>query len=192
MADTLNLNNNNNFIESLISASSDAQGNLYEVSFTGGNLTDENNSLKIRVDNFTPPETSQKNYQVKYLTASIDRPAAQVTTAKNFSLDFRVDANYNAYKALLKQQKLTFNPSHNFAAIDINSLAESNKLFSVTVNAVNEGVTTEEVETTTLFKFDRCWITSIAPLSFKVGSSDPITVSITINFLGMTDLQTSL
>ena len=187
MATPTSLNINNNFIESLVGASSDAQGNLYEISFTGGNLSDVSESLKIRVDNFTPPETSQKSYQVKYLTATIDRPASQVDVSRSFSLDFRVDANYTVYKALISQQKITFNPSHNFAAIDIDALKDS--LFTTTVKAVNEGVTKEDMETTTLFKFYKCWISSITPLSFKTGSSDPITVSITINFLKMEDPQ---
>lgn len=187
------LDGTNNYITALVGASADAQGNLYKIGFSGGAFTDLAESLTIRVDNFTPPATSQDKYDVKFVTASIPRPRAKVNVTRNFGLAFRVDANYTVYKALLEQQKVTFNAARSYVATDIQPLYESNKLFDVTVEMIDDGVTTEEDNSTKpLYKFDGCWISTISPISYKTGSSDPASVNFTINFLKMNDLQTGI
>ena len=186
------LNNTNNYLESLIGASADAQNNLWEADFTGGNLTDVNTSLKVRCDSFTPPEISQEKYDVKFVTASIPRPAAKVKVNRTFSLSFRVDANYEVYKALLTQQKYTFSPTQGFAASDLSYFKDNGYLFTVAISAVNVGLQDIEPSTQVLYKFKNCWIDKIDALGFKVDSSSPLSVNVSFKFLQMEDLQSGI
>lgn len=185
------LSTTNNYLQSLISAGADAQSNLYLVKFTGGELTNVNQDLMVRCTGFTPPTISQNSYPVKFLTATIDRPTAKVEVTRRFSLTFRVDANYKAYKAILKQQSVTSNMAQSFVATDIQSLSKNNKLFTVKVEAVDEGVTdATNISSTNLFKFDKCWITAITPPSYTTGDATAAEVTVNISFLTMEDLQT--
>lgn len=187
------LTSSNNYISALVGASADAQANLFLVTFTSTQGVFANKNLRehfqVRVDGFEPPEVSQDKYDVKFVNATIPRPTAKVNVTRNFSLTFRTDANYEVYQALLEQQKITFSPTHGYATNDI--LAQSDKLFSVDVDVINEGVINEAPETTRLYRFRNCWISKIDPLNFEVGSSNPQKVNVTINFLQMDDRLSS-
>lgn len=186
------LTNANNYLETLVGASSDAHSNLWEANFTGGKLTAVNEVLKVRCNKFTPPATSQEGYDVKYITATIKRPRTKVNVTRNFTLEFRVDANYTVYKALLEQQKTTFLPTSSFASSDIYALSQTGSLFDVTINMIDEGLVDTKPTSETMYKFRNCWISGIDAISFSSDSSDPIKVSITINFLQMDDLQSGI
>ncbi len=186
------LSGTNNYINTLVSASADAQSNLYELEFSGvlDSLSKVNSSLKVRCNKFTPPEIQQESYDVKFVTATIPRPRAMTKVTRNFTLEFRVDANYTAYKALLAQFNGTFRPTTSFATNDINLFKDANALFNTKVSVINEGLLNEAPSTSTIFQFDDCWISNITPIAYKTGTADPATVTMTINFLQMYDYLT--
>lgn len=187
------LNNANNYINTLVSASADAQSNLYELEFSGiGNLEDVNEFLKVRCNKFTPPEIQQESYDVKFVTATIPRPRAMTKVTRNFTLEFRVDANYTVYKALLAQFNTTFMPTMSFAANDINFFKEAERLFKVKVYVINDALLNNSISTSVspIFQFDNCWISNITPIAYKTGTADPATVTMTVNFLQMHDYLT--
>lgn len=187
------LSTSNNFLQSLIGAGADAQSNLYEVDILGGSLTDVSTPLKIRCNGFTPPDTPEPAlYQVKYLTAYIDRPSAKVAPIKNFSLTFRIDANLDVYKALLAQQKITFNPSKSFAANDIQQLYYNDELFTTTVNVVEQAFATEYSDAYPFFRYYGCWITGITPSQLSYDGSSAQTAQVNISYLYSEDLQSGV
>lgn len=183
------LSGTDNYINTLVSASADAQSNLYELEFSGINSLEKiNNLLKVRCNKFTPPEIQQESYDVKFVTATIPRPRAMTKITRNFTLEFRVDANYEVYKTLLEQFNRTFKPTTSFATNDINK--KKDELFSVTVKVINEGLLNETPHISAIFKFNSCWISNITPIAYKTGTADPATVTMTINFLQMQDCLT--
>lgn len=189
----MSLSTSNNYLQSLIGAGADAQSNLFEVDIQGGTLTDYNTPLKIRCSGFTPPDIPEPAlYQVRYLTAYIDRPSAKVAPVKNFSLTFRIDANLDSYKALLEQQKVTFNPARSFAANDIQQLYYNDELFTVTVNVVEQAFATEYSEAYPFFKYHGCWITGITPSAYTYESSAAATAQVNISYLYAEDLQSGI
>lgn len=181
-----------NALSSLISTGNDAQSNLYEVIFEGGYLTDINTALSLRCKGFTPNLPSQQTYQVKYVTASIDRPVAKITLDRSFSLDFRLDDYWDVYKALLKQQNLTMNAQKSYVSIDLNELKSQMKLFNVYVNLLDKLDEDSEGVVRRLFNFKDCWIEEISTSQFTTSSSDVITATCKIRYLEMEDWQSGL
>ena len=185
------LNHLNNSLVSLFEASDDAQSNLFELSFSGL-LTSADESvlqrLTVRTDNFTAPETSQGTYSVKFANVSIDRPASKVEVNRQFSFDFRVDANYSLYRTLLYQQSLVFNAEKSRSAYNLKAYADQDMLFTTKVTIFSDStMSTAADNTRDLFTFEKCWISEIAPLSFVRDSSEPHTVRVTVNFIDMKD-----
>ena len=186
------LTNSNSYITEVLEASTDALNNLYVVTFRGNFLDEVATDLQVRCDSFTPPSIAHSSYQVRYLTSWVDRPTAKVNVTRSFTLSFRVDSNYDVFKAILSQQGVTFNPSKSFTATAIDTLKNNSQLFDVTVDVVSEGVQDEEISTMTIFKFEDCWISSVTPIAYTYDNSSPTTVSMTINFLKMSDLQSGI
>ena len=186
------LTSNNNYLIDLLSAGADALSNLYVLTFRGNFLDEVATDLQVRCDGFQQPASTTGSYQIRYLTSFIDKPVTKVNLTRSFSCTFRVDANLNVFKAILNQQGITFNPSKSFTATDIQTLKENDRLFDVTVEVVDEGVTTETITTHPIFSFSHCWISSITPISYNYDNSQPTTVTMTINFLVMNDLMTGV
>ena len=183
---------NNNYLQELVTTAGDAYSNLYIAQFLGGvfNAQSISEGMSVRCDGFTPPSIDQPSYQVRFINEHIDRPSTKVNVTRNFSLTFRVDANYAVYKAICQQRDITFDPTRSFTATDIYELKQNNKLFSVTINALKNGLNAPTGnKSLTLFKFRDCWITRIDPLKFSYSSGDPLTVNVGINFIEMEDLQ---
>ncbi len=184
----------NNYLGALIENSADAQSNLYLLNITAGTglaaeegIKDITQKLQIRTESFdwTPP--SQDPYEVKFLTAKINRPTSFVKVTHNFSFTVRVDANYEVYKALLNQQKITFNPKGHWALNDINSSLISKKLFDLKVSVITGAVTNNVSESRNLVGFEGCWITAIEPIAFKTGEPGPVKVKVTCAFKKLID-----
>lgn len=198
----------NNYLETLVRAGADAQANLFVAQFKfhenspaatimGMNDADLNPMLTVRCPSFSGPEVSSAKYTNKFITASIPRPAAKVNVTRNFSIEFRVDANYQLYQALLLQQNVTFNPAMSYAASDIQSLMD--QLFDTSIYTVPAGMTDfypalgqENPESLRIYTFHNCWIASIDPLTFNGESFTPISVKLTCKFLQMEDMQTDM
>ena len=186
---------NNNYLQELVKTAGDAYSNLYIAQFLGGvfNAQSISEGMSVRCDGFTPPSIDQASYQVRFINEHIDRPSTKLNVTRNFSLTFRVDANYTVYKAICQQRDVTFDPTRSFTATDIYELKQNNKLFSVTINALKNGLNaTTGNESLTLFKFRDCWITRIDPLKFSYSSGDPLTVNVGINFIEMEALQSGV
>lgn len=187
----MNLDNTNNYIQTLIAAGDDAHSNLYVARFhsVNGALKDSAaEGLTLRCDGFTPPPTDQTGYSVSFMNQTIERPVAKVNVTRNFSLTFRVDANYLTFKALLDQQGILFNPAKGYTATSIKKFLDADYLFDTTLEVAGSMVDTSP-EFTQLFAFKGCWISKISPIAYSSSDSAAATVSLTINFLTLEDLH---
>ena len=204
----------NNFLIDLIDAGNDAHGNLYELEFsngifdgasvTGVNTTTMNlgQALAIRTPSFTPPQVRQDNYTVKYITAFVDWPKAKADVTRNFSLEFRVDANWEVYKKLQEQKNKMFIASQSYASTHVKD-AFIVKVFALQTLTDAEG--SDDVQNkqspygsqygqnrVQLYQFEDCWVSKIDSPKFTTGNSDSIKVQVTINFEKMYDLETGM
>lgn len=188
-------NINNLYLDTLIKESADSQGNLYLIGFSGGDKSafknslsgDKANEMSIRTKNFNWKMPEQEAYEIKFLTVKIDRPKAKVKVDRSFDFTLRVDAYYKMYEYLLAQEKLTFSPGKNWATNDIKKAYDDGKLFDTTVNVAKGTINGDSIDEGILCKLEGCYITSIAPLSFKQGSSDPLEVKVNCKYLYLND-----
>ena len=190
----------NNYVTDLLTAGNDAFSNLYEVNFTFPNPSGNEEKtpaaygrvFTMRCKGFNHPEvTAADPYRVRYLTAFVDWPTAQVNVARTFDLEFRVDSNYEAYRMLHEVVKSNFNPNTEFVDTNLDTL--QNKSFTVTVSAITNGSssTSNANASTTLqlYKFKNCLITGITPLAYKQGTAEPLVATASFVYGDMVDLQ---
>lgn len=186
------ISNSNSYIASVLNASTDALDNLYVLTFRGNNIDDISTPLQLRCNSFTPISINQATYSVRFLNNYIDRGIARVPISRSFNITCRVDSQYEVFKTLLDQQGVNFNPARSFTATAIDTLKENDQLFDVTVEVVNEGITTETISTSTIFKFYDCWISNVQLGNYSYDNSSPQTATMTVNFLRMEDLQSGI
>jgi hypothetical protein len=97
-----------NAVSTLVSAGADAMNNLFEFRFIPpGSIGVDTNDLRIRAQGFTPPNPTIQAYAVNWRTVSIERPSAKINLTRNFTVTFRIDANYRVFKVLEAWRGLT-------------------------------------------------------------------------------------
>lgn len=175
----------NNYLTTLFNTGNDAQSNLYTVSISGGGLDDMTTALMIRADGFTEPQVEQQSYDTRFLIAKVSRPRAKVNVTKTFSITFRVDANYLVYQALQDKANMMANAnSTNHAVnVDVELIKADNMIVQVDALIGDKSLT--------MGKYKYCWVTSIDPVAFKQGTSDPLSVKATFYYLEHEDVQSS-
>jgi hypothetical protein len=83
----------------LLTSGMDAFTNLYDVEITmPGESPDDSHS--VRALSFTPPELVGGEYTVGYKGVKLTRLNAKITGAREFTIEFRSDADYLLLKAL--------------------------------------------------------------------------------------------
>lgn len=193
---------NNNPLMELITVGGDALNNLYDVVINlpdsiGADISSQ--QLRVRLKGFTPPETSQKTYTVKYKGATLTRPSSELEIGQTFTLNFRLDSNYNVYKALLKLQSVTSNPAYAYAT---NALPPESDLATISVYALTTPIQDiasssassnyTATNSSLLFKYYGCWISKINKPQYKQDSSSALEIEATFNYLRFEDAQSGL
>ena len=195
------LSSYSNYVTDLLEAGNDAFSNLYEVKFT---LPTSSNSeetasadygrvFTMRCKGFNHPEaTAADPYTVRYLTAFVEWPTAQVNVTRTFDLEFRVDSNYEAYRELHKLAKSNFDPNTEFVVTNLDTLKD--KSFTVAVSVITNGsssIGTDTSKTLKLYEFKNCLITGITPLAYKQGTAEPLVATASFIYGDKVDLQSS-
>ena len=183
--------NKSTYLGALIENSADAQSNLYLLDITAGSSASDTGIKKITTDlqvrtesfDWTPP--SQDQYEVKFVTAKINRPTSFVKVTHNFSFTVRVDSQYEVYKALLAQQEITFDSRMHWALNDINRV--EGELFDLKVGVIIGATTSFWSPSKYLVGFEGCWITAIEPIAFKTGEASPVKVKVSCSFKKLWD-----
>lgn len=193
----------NTYISELLGAGADAMTNMYEVGFevpvnaSTGMTTDEVIKLRIRTDGFTPPTDSHQTYEVHWKTVSIPRPATKIVMDRQFAITFRVDANWDLYKTLLKWKALTSIGSVGYATQELKE-ASLGKVTIKALKAAIEDASDVYSETSAsalamtdaniLWKYYDVWVESITNPDFSTEGSDPVKVTATFRFGRFDDL----
>ena len=166
------LGDNTNYLSDLINLGADAQSNLYELTFTGGEFSGYT-ALTIRNAGITLPERKQGTHDVKYLTTSVTLPAASYEETKTATITFRLDQNYDVYQKLLNQQKKVYAPSLSYA-----NPSAANATFDINVAAITNIATKTKID---MYKLKNCYIKKVKlDTNFSYDSAAPMTVSIDV------------
>ena len=166
------LGDNTNYLSDLINLGADAQSNLYELTFTGGEFSGYT-ALTIRNAGITLPERKQGTHDVKYLTTSVTLPAASYEETKTATITFRLDQNYDVYKKLLNQQKKVYAPSLSYA-----NPSAANATFDINVAAITNISTKTKID---MYKLENCYIKKVKlDTNFSYDNATPMTVSMDI------------
>lgn len=114
-------------VSKLLALGADAMDNLFDVVIdlpddltpTGATVGSPNDvlqgQLRLRCQGFTPPHFKVGSYSIRYKTIKVIKPSSVIEGDRTFQLTFRMDANYEAYKALLKWRAKTTVPSTGYA-----------------------------------------------------------------------------
>lgn len=203
----LNINNTQNYINDLVNAGADAVKNLYFIDFSSGLLDNSmRTSLLVRSSNLNLPTFTHPTNTVNFMTTSVDFPTSDIEGEKKISITFRLDANYNVYKYLLKQQRLTSVADLGYASTVVSDEKEANDTnngFTVSVYSMKGAVYNQDMERgdnllnseyyDLLYKFKYCWISKIGRPQYKYeGNASNITIQADINFYDFEDPQNLL
>lgn len=183
-------------LSSLINAGADAMTNLYYVKINAADPDDNSildTGLIIRSSNFTPPVFTHPVHTVNYMTTSSDIPSTFITGDKSFTLSYRIDANYDIYKWMLRQQANTSAGNLAFAATDVPDYPGEG--MTVTFYAMDEPLTEgQQVDPSLmsdtfkkLWKFKYCWIGHVSQPTYTYDNSNPLQVDVKINFWDFED-----
>ena len=193
------LSSYSNYVTDLLEAGNDAFSNLYEVKFTlptssnseATASTDYGRVFTMRCKGFNHPEAAAADpYTVRYLTAFVEWPTAQVNVTRTFDLEFRVDSNYEAYRELHKLAKSNFDPNTEFVDTNLDTLKD--KSFTVAVGVITNGSSSAgDTDTLQLYEFKNCLITGITPLAYKQGTAEPLVATASFIYGDKVDLQSS-
>ena len=191
------LTKTNNPLQELIAVGADAQAGLYDVDITIPRSNISAQQLRVRNAGFKSPETSQEVYPVKYKGATLTRPKASLNVGQTFDIQFRLDANYQVYKALVDLENLTSNPALGWAS---SSLPSKDQLATVTVYALTSPITdinqSHSAYTSTnskpMFIYKGCWISKLTKPEFKNGDMSAINITATFQYMDFEDPQSGL
>ena len=191
------LTKTSNPLQELIAVGADAQAGLYDVDITIPRSNISAQQLRVRNAGFKGPETSQEVYPVKYKGATLTRPKASLNVGQTFDIQFRLDANYQVYKALVDLENLTSNPALGWAS---SSLPPKDQLATVTVYALTSPITdinqSHSAYTSTnskpMFIYKGCWISKLTKPEFKNGDMSAINITATFQYMDFEDPQSGL
>ena len=191
------LTKTNNPLQELIAVGADAQAGLYDVDITIPRSNISAQQLRVRNAGFKGPETSQEVYPVKYKGATLTCPKAFLNVGQTFDIQFRLDANYQVYKALVDLENLTSNPALGWAS---SSLPSKDQLATVTVYALTSPITdinqSHSAYTSTnskpMFIYKGCWISKLTKPEFKNGDMSAINITATFQYMDFEDPQSGL
>lgn len=184
------VNTPSTYLSSLVSAGPDAMTNLFYVELSSNTLNNNEllkTGLRVRNRDFNFTELTHATQTVNYMTVSLDIPSASLEGSKTFSLTFRVDANYDVYKYLLKQMARTSAPNLGYASNDVPDEAGEGGL-TIRVYAIDKPLTSsnhvdpEGDNFTLMYEFTHCWIENLAGLNYSYNSPDAETVTVTFGF----------
>jgi hypothetical protein len=103
-------------ITTLLNSGIDAFNNLYDVKITFPTslelrTTMSSNSVSVRALGFTPPELSLQTVQVDYKAIQLTRQVPKIVGDRTFTLEFRMDAEYDLYYNLAQWKHIWVDPS---------------------------------------------------------------------------------
>lgn len=171
-------------IESVFSAGDDALGYEYQVSFGPIPYLDTSSPVNLRCTTVEIPPHVLGEYEYRYKSEKIVKPNGQIETAKEFTIEFRIDKYYSLYKAFLTWNNAIVSPVTGGAASDsVNGVSAIRVPITVTTGTYDiEG---NFIPTTQIWSFTGCWPKEIGGFTLDNQSGDPLLTSIRFGYLSL-------
>ena len=163
------------FIQDIVNLGDDAMTNQFIATFNLGNVS----LSHVRLTGFTPPMFTQTVSKHNWKNISYNKPSSKVEFERKLTLTFRVDSNYQVYKAL-KDYRLE-NCSATYA---LSSLSDTIRDSSIIIQPLKSSVTHSEKNRWT---YEAPWISDIQLKEYNYGESKPQEVTVIFYFGNYTD-----
>lgn len=171
-------------IDLIANLGDDALANLFDMTLPViSDITELDTNVRLRIQNFTIPATGAETYDVHYRTQKMTKVGGKVDAPNEFSFDFRVDKNYNIYRAFKTWKNFVANSSTGVIMND-GSLTSPYRGPIIVYPVDSSGVKTI---TGVGWVFAGCFVQNIGDISFDYTSGEPITVTVTMGYARMDD-----
>ena len=171
-------------INAIFNVGDDALGNEFQVTFGNIPYLDVAGPLNLRCNTVEIPETVVGEYEYQYKSEKIVKPNGQIATAKEFTVEFRVDKYYALYKAFVAWNNFIVNPITGGASTDsMNGVSFIRA--PITVSTGHFDVLGNFVPTLQIWNFQGCWPKSVSGFTLDNSSGDPLLCTVTFSFLSM-------
>lgn len=170
----------------------DAFSNLYDVEilFPGASSTETlpDASHSVRAMGFTPPELVVGEYPVSYKGVKITRPNAKITGSREFTIDFRSDADYVLLKKLNEWKNKVVDPTGEGQIMFGTYSTESPSVIygQVTVKAYNSLTNLQADTVAVTWTFKQVICTNIGSPSLTRSGNEPTKISAKFMFMDHT------
>ena len=170
-------------VEQIYRQGDDALANQFDIIISPIPLFSVFDDLKFRALAVDIPEKVIETYQVDYKTTRFTKPSGKIGTANEFTMNFRSDKYWVVYQALTAWKNGIANEVTGAIAEDVNTAGISTIRTDMSLIPIDpNGLITGPG-----WKFHKAWPSTIGGVSFDQASGDPIEVSITFQFLKMTN-----
>lgn len=139
--------NNISLISKILNAGSDAQSDMFLITFSPFNENDSDfyngitsDELTVRADSFSSPEIKINNVEIPYQSSFVVKNLPSTNVEKTVTFSFRIDSNFRLYKFLLDKSLIGTNGELD---TDDNEFDEKyifendNKAFNIKVEVIN-------------------------------------------------------
>jgi hypothetical protein len=171
-------------METIFAVGDDALGYEYQISLGPIPSLDVATNLLVRATTCEIPEIIVGEYEYDYKSEKVVKPNGKIGTAKEFSIEFRVDKYYNLYKAFKTWNNAIVSPVSGGVATDSNNGISAIRI-PITVTTGTYDIEGNFIPTTQIWNFTGCWPKSIGGFTLDNQSGEPVMCSIRFGYLKM-------
>jgi hypothetical protein len=174
----------NQVLDTIFNAGDDALAYEYQVNLGGIPYLDTVTNLFVRTTTVEIPPKVAGTYTYNYKSETIVKPNGRNESAKEFSMELRIDKYFLLYKALRLWNDVIINPITGGSSMDsINGVSAIR--IPITVTTGTYDILGNFVPTLQAWAFTGCFPSEIGGFSLDNTSGEPLTCSIKWNFLKM-------
>ena len=165
----MNVLDSASFLSKLIESGADAEGHLFQVSFTNPLFTNDE-VMMIRADDVSIPEIATGTTDIPIFNINVKKLSNGIALDRTLSITFRLDTNYVVYHTLFNNLKLT----------DDGQVRDNPMEYTITVKAYKPSTNSTSLVATAAWEFSKAKISRLQGLTYSRSASP---LKITANFI---------
>ena len=120
---------------------------------------------------------------MEYKSVTFTKPSGKIVTANEFTMNFRSDKYWVVYQALLAWKNAIADENSGAIAEDVNTAGISTIRTDISVMTIDSN----GLITGPGWRYHKCFISNLGGVSFDQTNGDPLEVTVTFQFLKMTN-----